>query len=238
MMRRPITLAAAVVEKEVPMRFVIALAAASALTISLRPSASAAQCLGDFNRDSHVTVDELITAVRNSLDDCQLLGGRFVDNGDGTVTDQKTGLVWEKKENLDGNADFSDPHDADNTYTWSGGANAPDGTVFTELLFALNGGTSPDGVVTSGCFTGHCDWRLPTIEELTGIVDATQGTCANGSGPCIDPTLGPMQADGYWSATTFSRNLSTAWLMDFSSGNTAHGDKAIRFFARAVRGGP
>ena len=185
-----------------------------------------------------MTVDELITAVRSSLDDCQLRGERFVDNGDGTVTDQTTGLVWEQKENLDGNANFADAHDADNTYSWSSGANAPDGTVFMELLFLLNGATSPDGVVTSGCFTGHCDWRLPTIEELTGIVDATQGTCANGSGPCIDPTLGPMQADGYWSATTFSRNLSTAWLMDFSSGNAAHGDKFIPFFARAVRGGP
>src|SRR5262245_27270599 len=109
------------------MHFRITLATLFALTIGSRSSPSAAQCLGDFNRDSRVTVDELITAVRSSLDDCQLRGERFVDNGDGTVTDQTTGLVWENKENQDGIADFADPHDADNTYTWSGGANAPDG---------------------------------------------------------------------------------------------------------------
>src|SRR5215475_7571875 len=136
-MRRPMALAAAVVEKELPMHFRIALAAVFVLAISSRPSPSAAQCLGDFNRDSRVTVDELLTAVRNSLDGCPLLGGRFVDNGDGTVTDQATGLVWEKKDNLDGNANFADPHDADNTYTWSSGAHAHDGTVFLDLLGAL-----------------------------------------------------------------------------------------------------
>src|SRR5262245_14575640 len=220
------------------MHFRIALATVFVLTISARPSPSAALCLGDFNGDSRVTVDELTTAVRNSLDGCPLLAGRFVDNDDGTVTDQTTGLVWEQKDNLDGNVNFADPHDADNTYTWSSGANAHDGSVFLGLLALLDGATSPDGVVSSGCFTGHCDWRLPTIEELRGIVDLTQATCADGSGPCIDPTLGPMQADGYWSATTFSRNLSNAWLMDFSSGNAAQGAKNIRFFARAVRGGP
>jgi hypothetical protein len=35
------------------------------------------------------------------------------------VTDLNTGLQWEKKDNLRGGANFSDPHDADNGYTWS-----------------------------------------------------------------------------------------------------------------------
>ena len=223
--------------KGIPMQFRITLAIVAVLAMALRTTPSAAQCPGDLNGDSRVSVDELLTAVRNSLDGCELSGERFVDNGDGTVRDQKTGLVWEKKDNLDGNADFADPHDADNTYSWSGGANAPDGTVFTAFLSALNGGTSPDGLVTSGCFTGHCDWRLPTVEELAGIVDATQGSCAEQDGPCVDPVLDPMQADGYWSATTFSRNLSQAWIVDFTGGLATHGGKEIAFFVRAVRGG-
>ena len=48
-------------------------------------------------------------------------GGRFKDNGDQTVTDNLSGLVWEKKDNLDDSTNFADPHDADNDYTWSTG---------------------------------------------------------------------------------------------------------------------
>ena len=213
------------------------LVAVLAMAMDSRTTPSAAQCLGDFNGDFRVTVDELITAIRNSLDGCQMSGARFVDNRDGTVTDHKTGLVWEKKDNLDGLTNPSDPHDADNTYVWSGSGTAPDGSAFTAFLFGLNGGTSPDGVAISGCFTGHCDWRLPTVEELAGIVDETQGTCSGGSGPCIDRTLGIMQADGYWSATSFSRNATRAWFVDFSGGDAAEGGKDIGFFVRAVRGG-
>src|SRR6266446_8828956 len=52
---------------------------------------------------------------------------RFVDNGDGTVTDNQTGLMWEKKENLDGTTDVSNQHDADNPYQWTASLSAPDG---------------------------------------------------------------------------------------------------------------
>jgi hypothetical protein len=215
------------------------LLAALALVMVSRTTPSAAQCLGDFNGDFKVTVDELLVAVQDSLNDCHLSSGpRFTDNRDGTVTDRKTGLVWEEKDNLDGSPNPSDPHDADNTFGWSTSGTAPDGTMFTTFLFALNGGTSADGLTTSGCFTGHCDWRLPTIEELDGIVDPSQGGCAGGSGPCVDPNVGPTQADGYWSASTFTHTPSTAWLVDFSGGGKAHGDKAIEFFVRAVRRAP
>jgi hypothetical protein len=44
---------------------------------------------------------------------------RFVDNGDGTVTDNQTGLQWEKKTTAVGSvANLADPHDVDNAYTW------------------------------------------------------------------------------------------------------------------------
>ena len=215
----------------------IILVATVAVAMVARTTPAAAQCLGDFNGDFKVTVDELITAVDNSLDDCLLSGARFVDNRDGTVTDRKTGLVWEKKDNLDGNPNPSNPHDADNLYAWSSSGTAPDGSVFTAFLFGLNGGTSPDGVATSGCFTGRCDWRVPTIEEVAGILDETLETCAGGVAPCIDPTFGPTQADAYWSGTTFARNATRAWFLDFSGGDTAEGGKTILLFVRAVRGG-
>jgi len=63
-----------------------------------------------------------------------LAGGqeRFIDNGDGTVTDADTGLMWEKKTGTvgisvlcDSTDTCPDPHDVNNLYTWS-----RTGTVF------------------------------------------------------------------------------------------------------------
>src|SRR5262249_7879384 len=41
-------------------------------------------------------------------------GDRFVDNGDGTITDTETGLIWEKKDRGGG------LHDATARYPWAG----------------------------------------------------------------------------------------------------------------------
>jgi hypothetical protein len=164
---------------------------------------------------------------------------RYLDNGDGTVTDLNTGLQWEQKDNLGGGSDLSDPHDADNGYSWSTGT-APDGTAFTDFLAKLNNGTSTDGGVStaiSGCFAGHCDWRLPTIVELQGILDSTQGACSGGSGACIDPAFGPTEANYYRSATTNSGNVNEAWSVNFNDGNVTGYFKPSGTRFRAVRGG-
>jgi hypothetical protein len=40
---------------------------------------------------------------------------RFIDNGDGTIIDKKTGLMWEKKTNCDGqDFQFINPHCVNN----------------------------------------------------------------------------------------------------------------------------
>lgn len=82
----------------------------------------------------------------------------FTDNGDGTITDHVTGLMWEKKEDRDGisatctteysAASCPNPHDADNTYAWCADAddsgtcdnpnNPLDGSVATLFLTQLN----------------------------------------------------------------------------------------------------
>jgi hypothetical protein len=120
---------------------------------------------------------------------------RYLDNGDGTVSDLDTGLMWEKKD------DLGSIHDKDNLYTWTADpATAPyppNGTAFTTFLYALNGGTSSDGSSTIGCFANHCDWRVPTIEELRGI--------------SLDPALGPQNPGGTWSSSTFAGSPPNAW---------------------------
>src|SRR5262249_23681042 len=87
---------------------------------------------------------------------------RFVDNGS-SVTDNYTGLEWEKKNGADGVQDVTNPNDVDNLYCGA--------EPYAKFLFMLNTCTSADGSSTSfHGFAGHCDWRLPTIAELQTIV--------------------------------------------------------------------
>jgi hypothetical protein len=192
---------------------------------------------------------DVSAACRMKFSDALTLAGgvcRFLDNGDGTVTDLNTGLQWEKKDNSDGMVNYADPHDADNGYTWCSGtfpncttsANLPDGTAYTDFLATLNNGASTDGgamTAITGCFAGHCDWRLPTIAELQDILELSASGCGSGS-PCIDPALG-RQGDS-WSANTRTDIPSLAWVMDFVNiDGLADGTKAGNNSVRAVRGG-
>ena len=155
---------------------------------------------------------------------------RYRVNGDGTATDFDTGLQWEQKTN-DGSV-----HDLGNEYDWSPTLGPPDGTAFTSLLGTLNNATSSNGRTSSGCFAGHCDWRLPSIVELRTIIDPTASGCGRG-GVCIDETVfGPTIAFFYWSATTEADFELFAWGVAFSTnGIFFSAIKEAPLFVRAVR---
>ncbi len=159
-------------------------------------------------------------------------GTRLVDNGDGTVTDNATGLMWERKDSVNGGTNYNDPHDTDNGYVWTTFGNtsgtAAVGTVFTDFLARLNDHTA-------GCFAGQCDWRLPTVAELQTII--LRAPCF--VDPCIDQTIfGPTQDTKYWSSTTSAEFSNDVWTVDFSFDPGPVVDlKSVVNFARAVRGG-
>ncbi len=174
----------------------------------------------------------------------KLSGASLADNGDGTITDSQTGLTWEKKETSVGSGlDYANPHDVDNTYTWSGAApwEAPTGTAFTDFLYRLNGGTSTDGTSTSGCFVEHCDWRLATVEELLTIRDMN---CSQGE-PCTawdnadTAAFGTTASWYYWSVTNLAGSPAGAWgaFLGFSASGVFNGYKGTGYQVRAVRGG-
>jgi hypothetical protein len=166
--------------------------------------------------------------------------GPFQDCGDGTVADPQTGLQWEKKTGTIGGAvdcetaGCPDPHVVNNQYEWSNPGPGPDGGAFTDFLAKLNdpvfGGAATATDVT-GCFAGHCDWRLPNIVELQTILDCGFGP------PCIDPIFGPTASSIYWSASTLASNPVLAWYAFFDDGYVNVNFTAGVSYFRAVRAG-
>jgi hypothetical protein len=116
--------------------------------------------------------------------------GRFVDNGDGTVTDTCTGLMWQK-ETADVNGDGTVSPD------WNGG----DAVTWVEALAYCEGLS----------FAGHEDWRLPNVRELQSIVDYGRVD------PAIDPVFGAFSRD-YWSSSTYAYDPGGAWGVYFYGG--------------------
>jgi len=168
-----------------------------------------------------------------------LASPQFVDNGDGTVTDQHTCLMWEQKTGTyDGSfincsaVTCSDPHEVDNVYDWSSSGTAPDGAVYTDFLERVNGKLCSVGSCIG--LGGHTDWRIPTVAELQSILLPLP--C--GTSPCIDPTFGGSTAPIFhWSATTFATVPMYSWGVVFCNGVADTNTKTGSEFVRAVRGG-
>ena len=166
---------------------------------------------------------------------------RYVDNEDGTITDNQTGLMWEKKV-----AGSGCLHCVDDLYTWSSNVPDPDGSLFTDFLGELNNcvddGNSPPTGVTGG-FAGHCDWRVPNIVELQTIRDLGAGSCGDPrlAKPCIDPIfdngMDSFTAMVYWSSTTNASVPAGAWVVSFGNSGVNFPVKSSEFWVRAVRGG-
>jgi hypothetical protein len=167
-----------------------------------------------------------------------------VDNGDGTVTDYGTGLMWEQQI-ASTNAACTNAAQASrderceqNTYTWSASsADAPDGPLYWDFLQKLNGLLTPNlppNLTATPCFAGHCDWRIPTIGELRSIISAPYPTCT--SSPCVDPIFGPTQQSFYWSSTSPIGMGNYAWTVGFGDGHVfPSNNKGLSEYARAVR---
>jgi len=144
----------------------------------------------------------------------------YVDNGDGTVTDLNTGLMWEKK------SDDGSIHDKDATYT------------LDDALTVHVGG------LNAASFAGHDDWRVPNVRELQSIVDfhttnpavsaAFNTACTAG---CDVTTCSCTTATFYWSSTAYMNSPGNKWQVDFVGGYVNNGGNINLHSVRAVRGG-
>jgi hypothetical protein len=145
----------------------------------------------------------------------------FKNNGDGTVTDEITGLVWELLSS-DGSV-----HDASNDYTWIEAQ-----TKIAEL--------------NDSSFAGHSDWRVPNFFELQSLLylgdpnTAAYNAFFNfGCAPqCAPPQCScPPSTESVWSSSMPLNNKEYAYKTNFVSGRADWELKTVGLNVRGVRGG-
>jgi hypothetical protein len=149
----------------------------------------------------------------------------YTDNGDGTITDNNTGLMWEKK-SREGTT-VTNSHHRDKRYAWADAS-----AVHTAGLNAGSG------------FAGHTDWRVPNAKELQSIVNYENlnpavspefevGCVAS----CTVLNCSCTAASFTWTSTTGLGGPGNAWSVNFSTGAVSLSGKGSSRFVRAVRGG-
>jgi hypothetical protein len=140
---------------------------------------------------------------------------RYTDNGDGTVTDNRSGLIWMKNANCFGRQNWE-----------------------TAMQSAANLAHGQCGL-SDGSRRGM--WRLPTKEEWKAMVDkkyrrpALSNAAGTGQWEEGDAFLGVQKYSWYWSYTT--ENLFSAWDVYLNDGFVYYNVKTFTLYVWAVRGG-
>ena len=135
---------------------------------------------------------------------------RFTDNGNGTFTDNLTGLMWLRNANCNAGA----------LTTWQDALDAVASLNATGTMLDNDcGDTSNNG-------THQTDWRLPNIRELLSLLDYrfSQPPLSNAAGteqaqcfPIVDCPFSQAGAPRLWSSTTVAFTPGQAWTVDLTS---------------------
>jgi hypothetical protein len=139
---------------------------------------------------------------------------RFTNNGDGTVTDMQTGLMWARcRQGLQGAGCDMDSSVATSKFSWND-------------ALALNSATSDT--------VARTDWRLPNVKELQSLVETS----------CFNPTINvnvfpnaPSSSRKFWSASPVEYIDYRAWAIQFYSGSISPLYRTDVLSVRLVRGG-
>ncbi len=150
---------------------------------------------------------------------------RFAENGDGTVTDNLTGLIWLKDANCiatNYSGFDSDGGSGDGRVTWQHAL---------DFVKGMNDGTY------SLCGMSHTDWRLANINELNSLIDRTNWEPALSIGhPFNNITI--AFGTYYWSSTSIEYIVNNlAWVVFLDIGNLETKNKTENHYVWPIRGG-
>lgn len=133
---------------------------------------------------------------------------RYEDNGDGTVTDLHTSLMWMR---------------CPLGFTWNspaclGSLQEHDWQAALKAAEGVN-------------YAGHGDWRLPNIKELESIVERKCHL------PAINLTVFPgvPEAGQFWTSSPSTHLFRDAWKVDFTTGTGDVLGKSNEEHVRLVR---
>ena len=147
------------------------------------------------------------------------------------VRDNVTGLIWEVKQAKDDVANFENPSDADNQYTWYD-TNPANNLGYTGYY---NDGKNTQVFIeqlNQKQLGGFNDWRMPSPKELASIANLAK------IDPAIDVDLFPGAMSAfYWSSTSNASYTGGAWGVNFLNSLDYNGAKDSSYYVRAVRGG-
>ena len=126
-------------------------------------------------------------------------GPSFTDNGNGTVTDNATGLMWDQ-------------------CAWGQSGNDCTGNASTHNWQAALG---VPATANASNHRGYNDWRLPNIKELESLVNLTKS-----QPPAIDTSFFPnTPSNTFWSGSPVAIDSNVAWNVNFYYGNSNVDDR-------------
>ncbi len=143
---------------------------------------------------------------------------RYIDNGDGTATDKRTGLQWKR---------------CSEGQTWTGRTCTGLATVFNSFF---DGWKQALQLASSTVYAGKSDWRVPNVKELASIIEQA---CY---GPALDLAVFPDNSTGlpigHVSSTTDAGTLDLVEWSVALAGDGNIGTSSGSNYLRLVRSGP
>ena len=171
--------------------------------------------VGTTDRYNFVRLVSSSTAVASHFSDYS--DNRYTDNGDGTISDAQTGLMWMQCSY----GQTYDGADSDQDGIICEGSPAS-GNWQQAFAWAADSNANP--------VYNYSDWRLPNIKELGSIVDFGSAK------PAINQSIFPNTASGpYWSSTPSRANVHQTIYIGFQAGDYGPSDRISNLYLRLVR---